>query len=236
MGGVDSKLNGRENASPKKTKIPSPRTYFPAGGVDWFLPFYDPLAKLLAKLLGGDAVLRAFVNQMSLARGHRVLDIGCGTGTLAVLIKEHHPGVTVVGLDPDPRALARAERKAERAGVEVHLDRGFSDQLPYSDASFDRVCCTGVFSLIPREEKETTLREVYRVLRPGGSFHLFDLFKTPRASFLWPLVKPGLRFDVCDEDQTIAMMHQAGLTNPRKTGQLANWFWPWPLTSYQASR
>jgi SAM-dependent methyltransferase len=232
MGGVDSKLNGRENASPKKTKIPSPRTYFPATGWDWLLPIYDPLAKLL----GGDSVRRALVDQLSLAPGHRVLDIGCGTGSQAVLIKEHHPGVAVVGLDPDPKALARAGRKAERAGIEVHLDRGFSDQLPYSDASFDRVCCTGMFSLIPREEKETTLREVRRVLRPGGSFHLLDLVKTPRGSFLWPLVKPGLRFEVCNEDQTIALMHQAGLTNPRKTGQFPNWFWPWPLASYQASR
>ena len=220
----------------KKTKMPTPRSYFPAGGVDWFLPFYDPLAELLGGLLGGDAFLRAFVSQMSLAPGHRLLDIGCGTGTLAVLIKEHHPGVTVVGLDPDPRALARAGRKAERAGVEVHLDRGFSDQLPYSDASFDRVCCTGVFSLIPPEEKEATLREVHRVLRPGGSFHLVDLFKTPRGSFLWHLVKPGLRFEVWNEDKTIAMMHQAGLINPRKTGQFSKWFWPWPLACYQASR
>jgi len=236
MGGIDSKLNEMKNASPKKTKIPTPRTYFPATGWGWLLPIYDPLAKLLAKLLGGDAFLRAFVNQMSLAPGHRVLDIGCGTGTLAVLIKENHPGVAVVGLDPDPKALARARRKAERAGVEVHFDRGFSDQLPYSDASFDRVCCTGVFSLIPHEEKETTLREVYRVLRPGGSFHLLDLVKMPRSGYLWRPVKPGLRFEVCNRDQTIAMMHQAGLTNPRKTGQFSKRFWPWPLACYQASR
>jgi len=232
MRGIDSKLNGMKNASPKKTKIPTPRTYFPATGWDWLLPIYDPLVKLL----GGDAARREFADQMSLAPGHRVLDIGCGTGTQAVLIKEYHPGVAVVGLDPDPKALARARRKAGRAGVEVHFDRGFSDQLPYSDASFDRVCCTGVFSLIPPEEKVTTLREVHRVLRPGGSFYLVDLFKTPRGSFLWRLVKPGLRFEVWNEDRTIAMMHQAGLTNSRKTGQLPNWFWPWPLACYQASR
>ena len=47
---------------------------------------------------------------------HRVLDIGCGTGTLAVLIKRSHPEVEVVGLDPDPKALARAQQKADRAG------------------------------------------------------------------------------------------------------------------------
>jgi len=190
----------------------------------------------LAKLLGAGKYSSAVVDWLELAPGHWVLDIGCGTGTLAVLIRQLHPGVAVVGLDPDPRALALATHKAERAGVEVHFDRGFSDQLPYSDASFDRVCCTGVFSLIPPEEKETTLREVHRVLRPGGSFHLVDLFKTPRGSFLWHLVKPGLRFEVWNVDKTIALMHQAGLINPRKTGQFPNWFWPWPLACYQAFR
>jgi len=207
----------------------SHRKYFPAAGFDWALPIYDPLAKLL----GGDAICSVFVKRMELAPGLRFLDIGCGTGTLAVLIQQLHPGVAVVGLDPDPKALARAARKAERAGAEVHFDRGFSDQLPYADASFDRTFCN-IFSLLPHEEKETTLGEVRRVLRPGGSFHLVDMVKAPPGFSLWRLFKRTQRFEFCTEDQTIALMRHAGLTDARKTGQYKVWFWS--FVSYQASR
>jgi ubiquinone/menaquinone biosynthesis C-methylase UbiE len=209
----------------------SKRTYYPAAGCDWFLPIYDPLVKLF----GGDAAWSALLDQMPLAPGHRVLDIGCGTGTMAVLIKQLHPGVAVVGLDPDPKALARAARKAEQAGVQVHFDRGFSDQLPYADGSFDLVSCTGVFSLLPRAEQETTLREVRRVLKPGGSFHLFDLVdtQTRRGFFVRLLMPKWRRVQLSTADQTVALLREAGLTDPMKTGQQT--FLLWTLASYQAS-
>ena len=212
------------------------RTYLPAAGCDWLLPIYDPYVKLL----GWDAVRSTLLEQMDLAPGQRVLDIGCATGTLVVVVKQLHPDVAVVGLDPDPKALARAARKALRAGVKVHFNRGFSDQLPYADASFDRVSCTGMFSLLPLAEKETTLREVRRVLRSGGSFHLFDMVKNPPGSSLWwrllqvRLRQTSQRLQVCTEEQTVALMREAGLTGPVKTGQHA--FWLWPLASYRASR
>jgi len=86
----------------------SARTYLPAAGHDWFLPLYDPLVKLI----GGEAAGKALLDQAALRPGHRVLDVGCGTGTLATQIKRLYPDVEVVGLDPDPKALARATRKA----------------------------------------------------------------------------------------------------------------------------
>ena len=207
------------------------RTYLPAAGWHWALPIYDPYARLL----GWDAVRSTLLEQMDLAPGQRVLDIGCATGTLVVVVKQRHPDVAVVGLDPDPEALVRAARKALRAGVKAHFNRGFSDQLPYADASFDRVSCTGMFSLLPLAEKETTLREVRRVLRPGGSFHLFDLVKMPPGSSLWVRLLPSSQgFQVCTEEQTVALMREAGLADPRKTGQHP--FWLWPVARYRASR
>lgn len=149
----------------------SQRTYLPAAGRDLFLPLYDPMVKLL----GGDRARRALIEQAALLPGQRVLDVGCGTGTLAVMLKRLHPGVEVTGIDPDLRALARAKRKAERSGLSIRFDRGFSDELPYLDASFDRVISSLMFHHLETEtEKENSLREIRRVLRPGGSLHLMD--------------------------------------------------------------
>ena len=80
------------------------RHYIPAAGRDWLLPLYDPLQWIL----GGDALKRPLIEQAALAPGFRVLDIGCGTGSLTLLIKRLHPEVEVLGLDPDRKALAIA--------------------------------------------------------------------------------------------------------------------------------
>jgi hypothetical protein len=71
------------------------RTYIPAAGHDWTLPFYDPLVRLL----GGNSARAALVKQAALKAGEGVLEIGSGTGTLLAMIKRQHPDVTVTGLD-----------------------------------------------------------------------------------------------------------------------------------------
>jgi ubiquinone/menaquinone biosynthesis C-methylase UbiE len=119
----------------------STRTYLTAAGYDWSLPLYDPIVKLL----GGDKARMVLLDQAALRPGYRVLDIGCGTGTLATLIKHFYPEVEVVGLDPDPKALARARRKAAEAAVSIQFDQGFGDELPYAAASFDRVFSSFMF-------------------------------------------------------------------------------------------
>jgi ubiquinone/menaquinone biosynthesis C-methylase UbiE len=103
------------------------RIYLPAAGHEWLLPLYDPLVKLL----GGGSAHRQLVDQTGIQPGHRVLEIGCGTGNLVILVKRLYPRAEVVGLDPDPKALARARRKAERDALSIQFDRGFSDALPY---------------------------------------------------------------------------------------------------------
>src|SRR5689334_10432998 len=113
----------------------SERAYLPAAGRDACLWLYDPLVWLL----GGSKIYRLMVDQAGLQPGQAVLDIGCGTGTLGVSIKRRHPAVDVTGLDPDPKALARAGAKAARAGVALRLERGFADALPFGDGTFDRV-------------------------------------------------------------------------------------------------
>jgi ubiquinone/menaquinone biosynthesis C-methylase UbiE len=146
------------------------RSYIPAMGKRWLLPLYDPMLWLF----GADSTKRPLIEQAKIEPGYRVLDIGCGTGSLAVLIKRTIPAAEVVGIDPDPAALAVAERKARRRRLSITFDRGFSDQMPYADGSFDRVFSSFMFHHLESNEKAATLAEIRRVLKPGGSLHLLD--------------------------------------------------------------
>jgi ubiquinone/menaquinone biosynthesis C-methylase UbiE len=191
------------------------RTYLPAAVHDWALPFYDPLVKLL----GGDAARRVLVEQAGLQSGQRVLDVGCGTGALAILIKQLYPGVEVTGIDPDPKALARARRKAERARVAIRFDRGFGDELPYPGGSFDRVLSAFVFHHSPSEDKVRTLRSIRLALKPGGEFHMLD-FEGPGDAprgLVARLIHSSSHLKDNDAPQALAMMREAGFPNPEKT-------------------
>jgi len=150
------------------------RSYIPALGKRWLLPLYDPFLWLL----GADKAKWPLIEQAEIKSGFRVLDIGCGTGSMAVLIKRTHPEAEVVGIDPDPAALSVCGRKARRAGFAIKFDRGFADHIPYADGSFDRVFSSFMFHHLSADEKSATLAEIRRVLKPGGSLHLLDFVRT----------------------------------------------------------
>ena len=145
--------------------------YLPAAGHDWLLPLYDPCIRLL---LPERKFRGALIESTGIGPRHRVLDVGCGTGSLAILMKQARPEAEIVGVDGDPKALAIASRKALQQGVEVCLDQALCSDLPYDEASFDRVVSSFVFHHLPAKVKREALTEVYRVLRPGGLFVLQD--------------------------------------------------------------
>lgn len=189
------------------------RTFLPAAGHDWFLPLYDPVVKLL----GGDRARKTLLDQAVLRPDHRILDIGCGTGSLVMMINDLYPGVDIVGLDPDPKALTRARRKAKRAGISIQLDQGFSDELPYSKDSFDRVFSSFMFHHLPEDEKEKTLREIRRVLKPGGSLHMVD-FQGPKSGAHGGLagwLHSSHRLKDNSEDRILSLMRDAELAQPQ---------------------
>ncbi len=160
-----------------------PKDYVPAFGYDFLLPLYDPLQRWV---LREETFKKRLISDAAIAEGHRVLDLGCGTGTLTLFIKQLHPRASVVGLDGDAKALARAERKARAAGVDIHFDEGLSYALPYADGSFERVLSSLMIHHLSHEQKLMTLREVRRVLVPGGSLHVVDI--GPPASRLGRLL------------------------------------------------
>jgi len=190
------------------------RHFLPAAGRDLFLPLYDPFTRLA----GVDRLRRLLLEQAALQPASRVLDVGCGTGTLAILIKRQHPTVTVIGVDPDPKALARAERKARTADVSVHFERGFADTLSYPDASFDRVFSSLMFHHLGRNEKERSLREIRRVLRPGGRLEFLDIANagSPAHGRLARLLHPPEQMKDNVEDRIVQLMTAAGFVGTRR--------------------
>lgn len=208
----------------------SERSFLPAAGRDFLLPAYDPLTRLL----GVDRARRALVDQSALRAYFRVLDIGCGTGSLAVLVKTLYPAVQVVGVDPDPKGLAIARRKAEAAGLSIKFDRGFGDALGYPDASFDRVLSSMMFHHVPDEEKPRMLREIRRVLKPGGRLELLD-FDGPDGGLhgaLGRLLHSHARLRGNSEDRVLQLLEEAGLSGARRTASTRAFFGR--LAYYQA--
>lgn len=194
----------------------SRRDYLPAAGSDWALPLYDPITRLM----GVESVRLKVLDHVTFDPGARVLDIGCGTGTLATFIKRSHPEAQVVGLDPDPKALSRARKKAARAGAAIQFDEGFSDHLPYPDASFDRVFSSLMFHHIPDAQRPNSLREIRRVLKPGGSFHLVDFSRIDGSGHgLKHLMCASGHFKGNSDSRILSLFEQAGFANPKKTSE-----------------
>lgn len=133
-----------------------------------FARYYDLMAWLM--MLGQEGIFREKVIGLArLKAGESVLDVGCGTGTLAIAAKRRVGASGMVyGLDASPEMIARAERKAKKARVEVIFENGVVEALPYSDAHFDVVLSTLMLHHLPRKAREQCAREMRRVLKPGG--------------------------------------------------------------------
>src|ERR671924_629326 len=104
-----------------------PSRYVPALDYDWLTPAYDALIRLT---MPERAFKQRLIQQAQIRAGHAVLDVGCGTGTLAIMAKRAHPDATVVGLDGDPKILAIAARKVAAAGLDIPLHHGMAFELP----------------------------------------------------------------------------------------------------------
>ena len=209
------------------------RSFIPALGKRWLLPLYDPLLWLL----GADTAKRLLIEQAEIKSGIRVLDIGCGTGSMAVLIKKLHPDAEVVGIDPDPAALSICKRKAKRTGLSVEFDRGFADHMPYADGWFDRVFSSLMFHHLAADEKSATLREIRRVLKAGGSLHLLD-FVREHGSHSGTAGNGQLvhrRGAVADriEGRMTLLMDEAGLADAREVSRRKFFFGP--IAYYRAN-
>lgn len=196
--------------------------FLPGLGKAFLTRLYDPVTSVL----GVRSTHAPLVQHADVRPGSRVLEIGCGTANVALAAKRRQPTAEVHGLDPDPVMLARARRKAARQALALELCRGFSEHLPYPDAAFDRVISAYMFHHLGPEARRDTLREVVRVLRPGGSLHLLDFggARDPSDGRLARRMQRNERLQDNVDGAIPALMTQAGLVRAREVDHQVRWF------------
>jgi ubiquinone/menaquinone biosynthesis C-methylase UbiE len=210
--------------------------YVPAAGRDWLTGLYDPVLHLTTR---ERRFKERLLEQAALRDGMDVLDLGCGTGTLAIWTKERNPQANIVGLDGDPKVLGRAKRKAEEAGSIIRFDQGLSYELPYPDASFDRVLSSLFFHHLVPADKKRTVAEIRRVLRPGGELHVAD-FGAP-ANPLMRMLSLSIRLlDGAENTRENfagvlpVLFGEGGLADARRCGEMSTIYGT--LAFYSATR
>lgn len=188
--------------------------YVPALRFDALTRVYDPIVALTSRERG---FKRRLLEHARIKAGESVLDLACGTGTLAIEIKKDVPKAKVSGVDGDRAILQRAQRKAKDAGVKVEFTPGLSNELPYDDRSFDVVVSTLFFHHLTDEAKADTAEELRRVLRLGGRALIADWGRPQdplmRAMFVYVQLLDGFRNTTSNvRGKLPEFLREAGLT------------------------
>lgn len=150
--------------------------YIPALSFKWLTPLYDPLLKWVMR---EESFKRKLVQQANIQPKMKVLDLGCGTGTLTLMLKQAYPEAQMTGLDGDPEVLGIARNKTR--GANIQWDEGLASSLPYPDSTFDSVVTSLVIHHLISDDKRRAFNEIYRVLKPNGELHILD-FGAPHSS------------------------------------------------------
>jgi demethylmenaquinone methyltransferase/2-methoxy-6-polyprenyl-1,4-benzoquinol methylase len=153
---------------------------------------YDRYARLLS--FGQDPRWRTFLVSRIPPAAQRVLDVATGTAAVAIELALARPARTVVGADQSPEMLAAGRERVERAGLagRIELHEARAEALPFAHGEFDAVTFTYLLRYV--DDVPTTLRELVRVVEPGGTVAMLE-FGLPRGAWrpLWELyVRVGL--------------------------------------------
>ncbi|MER6257062.1 methyltransferase domain-containing protein [Streptomyces sp. NPDC001584] len=164
---VLSGARSRDTAHPARAFTPAAGRFAPTG-------LYDPVAALVRERLWRGLLAM----HVAPRPGEVIVDVGCGTGSQALLLHRVEPAAHVIGIDPDPRILTVARRKAEGAGAGTAIDwrQGMGDELAgtLGAGSADTAVSSLVLHQCPLPMKRAILAALHTVLRPGGRLVLAD--------------------------------------------------------------
>lgn len=212
----------------EKVQPDTNNTFIPALRFNWLTRFYD---QVLARTLPEQELKSELTTATleGLQPGDRVLDLGCGTGTLTIMLKQAAPQIEVVGLDADSKVLAIAKGKADAAGVELDLQEGLSHEAPFAPRSFNRVVSSLVFHHLTSEAKLQTLKVVGELLAPGGQLHVLDWGQAQnplmRFAFLGVQFLDGFKTTTDNvEGRLVPMMREAGFPDASEIRRRASMF------------
>ncbi|MGP1385649.1 MAG: class I SAM-dependent methyltransferase [Thainema sp.] len=133
---------------------------------------YDPVTKLASPPHEG--WLRRQLLTMIKGQPQQILDLGCGTGSSTLLLKQAFPNAAVVGLDLSPYMLVMADYKAQQAGLEIQWQQGLAEASGWESTRFDLVTASFLFHEMPPAASQAVLRESWRLLKPGGQILILD--------------------------------------------------------------
>ncbi|NPV90328.1 MAG: class I SAM-dependent methyltransferase [Firmicutes bacterium] len=141
---------------------------------------YDQFMKII---MPEEKIKNQLLDQAGIRLNDVVLDFGCGTATLTIMAKQRESLAEVFGLDIDKGVLQIAGQKVQKASLEIHLDSYDGNRFPYPDQMFDKVLSSLVFHHLTPGQKINALKEVQRVLKPGGELHVLDIGR-PKNVFM----------------------------------------------------
>ena len=159
-------------------------------GMIWSFAAGTAVSLSLALIIG---VVAEYVN---LPEGGRCLDVGCGSGALAITVAKRNPQATVTGIDrwgaeyaSFSKKLCEDNARIEGVGERTDFAQGDALKLDFLDGTFDAVTSNYVYHNIPSRDRQAILMETLRVLKKGGSFAIHDIFSKDKYGDMQAFVK-----------------------------------------------